>query len=338
MALNLFSTAITISDESRVGEARRAATAMAAESGMSETEAGRVAIATTEAASNVLKHAGGGEILLRPLDSGMELLAVDKGPGISNLAEAMEDWNSTAGTAGIGLGSIARQASFFDIYTGGGLGTVVMALFHPAGYGPSKRLNAELEIGCVQVPYPGERACGDAWTRSGLTIFAADGLGHGHQADQAAQMALATFRANASRPVHDIVAAIHNALHSTRGAAVAIASIDYYRRSVSFCGLGNINGVILSKDARRSMMSHNGTAGHEVHRIVPLEYAWPDDALLILHTDGLSAKWDLNSYPGLAVRHPALIAGVLHRDFRRRTDDSTIVAARLCHPDLGGRS
>lgn len=335
MAVSLFSTAIAINDESRVGEARRAATSMAGTSGLSATEAGRVAIAATEAASNVLKHAGGGEIVLRALDSGMEMLAVDKGPGIANLADAMTDWNSTAGTVGIGMGAIARMATAFDIYTGAGLGTVVMAVFRPSGYGEAKRLDAELEIGCVQVPYPGERACGDAWLRSGLTVFTADGLGHGLQAEIAAETALTAFRKNASRPVQDVVTAIHDALRSTRGAAVAIASIDYYRRSVRFCGLGNISGVILANEGRKSMMSHNGTAGHEVHRIVPLEYAWPDDGLLILHTDGLSAKWDLNAYPGLSQRHPALIAGVLYRDFRRRTDDSTVVVARLCPPEVG---
>ncbi len=59
----------------------------------------------------------------------------------------------------------------------------------------------------------------------------------------------------------------------------------------------------------------------------------PEGALLVMHSDGISAKWDLASYPGLASRHPSLIAAVLYRDFRRRTDDATIVVARVCPPD-----
>src|ERR1700683_3506533 len=96
-----------IVDETGIGEARRAAIAMARGTGFSETDAGRVAIAVTEAAANVMKHGEGGEIILRPIPAGIEMLAIDKGPGIANLPDAMQDGRSTAGTAGIGLGAIA---------------------------------------------------------------------------------------------------------------------------------------------------------------------------------------------------------------------------------------
>ncbi len=332
MALNQSPHAIPITDESNVGEARRLALSVSKAAGLNASESGGVAIAVTEAASNVLKHARTGEILLRELDSGVEVLAIDKGPGIADIPAAMADWRSTAGTAGIGLGAISRLATTFDLYTGSGLGTVLLAVFRAASYRPATQFGVELQIGCVQVPFPGETACGDGWAMAGTTMLMVDGLGHGHHAEVAARQAIAVFQENSERPVQEVIEAIHRALRNTRGAAVAIAQMDYYRHSVHFCGLGNVSGVIVSDGTRRGMMSHNGTAGHEVRRIVALDYAWPDSGLLIMHTDGISTKWDLDSYPGLSLRHPALIAAVVYRDFRRRTDDATVLVARVCPP------
>jgi len=134
------------------------------------------------------------------------------------------------------------------------------------------------------------------------------------------------------------VEAIHLALRSTRGAAVAMATINPAQRRVYYCGLGNISGMVIAEGRAHGMASQNGTAGHEVSRIMQFEYDWPKDALLVMHTDGLSAKWDLNSYPGLSVRHPSLISAVLYRDFRRQRDDATVVVSRVRPPARGGIS
>ena len=47
-----------------------------------------------------------------------------------------------------------------------------------------------------------------------------------------------------------------------------------------------------------------------------------------MHSDGLTTHWTLERLPGLAARHPSLIAGVLYRDFKRGRDDVTVVVAR----------
>jgi anti-sigma regulatory factor (Ser/Thr protein kinase) len=328
-----------IGDESGVGEARRSAVALAETAGFTETETGKVAIAITEAATNVLKHAGGGEILLRTTPAGIEMLAIDKGPGITDLNGAMRDGESSAGTAGIGLGASHRLASHFDIYSLAGVGTALAAEFHPAHFRPPARLRPTLEIGVAQAPYPGEAVSGDAWSTAGTSVLVVDGLGHGFHASQAAQAALAAFADKQHRTAREVIEAIHHALAPTRGAAVAVADIDPERHVLRFCGLGNISGAVVVGPGRRGLMSYNGTAGHEMSRIVQLDYAWPDGAMLVMHTDGISAKWDLDAYPGLASRRPALIAAVLYRDFRRRNDDATVVVARVCPPDmLGGSS
>ena len=65
------------------------------------------------------------------------------------------------------------------------------------------------------------------------------------------------------------------------------------------------------------MVSHNGTAGHVAPRIREFTYEFTGNPLVILHSDGLTTRWDLAAYPGLASQHPSLIAGVLLRDHRR---------------------
>jgi hypothetical protein len=70
------------------------------------------------------------------------------------------------------------------------------------------------------------------------------------------------------------------------------------------------------------MVSHNGTAGHVAPRIREFVYDFTVDPLVILHSDGLTSRWDLAAYPGLAMQHPSLVAGVLLRDHRRGRDDA----------------
>jgi hypothetical protein len=83
------------------------------------------------------------------------------------------------------------------------------------------------------------------------------------------------------------------------------------------------------------MLSHNGIAGYVAPRIRAFQYPYLGEPTVILHSDGLMARWDLNEYPGLTRAHPSLIAGILYRDFRRDRDDASIVAVRRisgCHP------
>src|SRR5262245_13271814 len=99
---------VEVSDATGVAEARREAAGLAALAGLDETAAGQLAVAVTEAATNMLKHAQRGRVLTRVIESGqaygVEVLAVDAGPGMSNVAESMRDGHYTAGSSGTGLG------------------------------------------------------------------------------------------------------------------------------------------------------------------------------------------------------------------------------------------
>src|SRR5580698_6689616 len=110
-----------IEEESQIGEARRDAQRLAIAYGLDATQTGRVAIAATELASNLLRHGGGGELLLQPIRSGaaenIELLAIDKGRGMNDVARCLGDGYSTGGTSGTGLGAVRRLYAEFDIYS-----------------------------------------------------------------------------------------------------------------------------------------------------------------------------------------------------------------------------
>jgi hypothetical protein len=72
----------------------------------------------------------------------------------------------------------------------------------------------------------------------------------------------------------------------------------------------------------------HGTAGHQVRRLQEFSYPWAGDDVLIMHSDGVSAHWTLDAYPGLQQRDPLVIAAVLLRDFTRGRDDATVVVAK----------
>src|SRR5580658_8460483 len=167
---------------------------MARSLGFDEASAERAAIVTTEACTNLLKHGGGGTILLTANNSlGIELLALDSGPGMANLRECLADGYSTAGTPGNGLGAIRRLSAFSDAYSLPGRGTVVFALL-------ANRREAGMtapRVCGLQAPKPGEDVCGDAWGfkhgDNGDTLIVADGLGHGPDAAAAACCAMEIF-------------------------------------------------------------------------------------------------------------------------------------------------
>jgi anti-sigma regulatory factor (Ser/Thr protein kinase) len=328
---------LPIEEATQAGEARRAAATLAAGLGFSETDAGRVAIVVTEAAGNLAKHAREGVLVLQSLSHdhvrGIEVLAIDRGPGMSDPGRCLHDGYSTAGSPGTGLGSIRRLAHEFDLHSVPGAGSVVMARLWSAA--PRTLSAATMLVGALSVPVLGEFECGDAWAvrqRGNESIFlVVDGLGHGvHAAEAAAALVRSldeSLRQSAPGPV-ELLERAHAALRGTRGAAAAIAVVDTAAGSVRFAGIGNIAANILTDGASRSMVSHNGIVGHQMRKVQEFAYPWSPDSVLVLASDGLKTQWRLDAYPGLARCHPAVVAGTLWRDFTRGRDDVTVLVAR----------
>jgi anti-sigma regulatory factor (Ser/Thr protein kinase) len=321
---------LPIQESSQVADARQKGVTLAKNLGFQETETGKVAIVITEATQNLVKHAKGGELFVRPLlAGGIEVIALDRGPGISNMTRFLQDGFSSAGSAGTGLGAISRLSDVFDIFSLPGKGTVLVAQLWPKSF--VSKIGQHLEEGVICVPKLFGEPNGDGWSiekgPEQTFILVADGLGHGPFAARAAQEAKDAFYQNIHLSPAGILEAINLALRGTRGAAVAVAEVRRTRQAVRFAGVGNISGVILSSEGIKNMVSYNGTAGAEVSKIREFTYDWPKGALLILHSDGLKSHWSLNGYPGLVKKHPGLIAGVLYRDYSRGSDDTIVLAA-----------
>jgi len=326
------SALFSIVDPTMVGQARRAAAFFAERAALDESAAGKLAILVTELANNLHKHAREGSIVIRQFrerQSGVEVLAIDKGPGMADVEKCFRDGYSTIGTPGTGLGSVARLASSWNVYSIQGTGTILSArVLNPS----SPVLATRLEFGSVCLPLKGESHCGDNWAHAISSaherVMVVDGLGHGVHAAEAADEAAAAFREHNSRSLPDLMQTIHNALRKTRGAAVALAELDASLRVIRYVGVGNISATILHAGTTRSLVSQNGTVGHESRRIQEFQYPWPQDSTLVMNSDGLLTKWDLSKFPGLAQRPPALLAGALWRDFTRGRDDVTVLAVK----------
>ena len=166
------------------------------------------------------------------------------------------------------------------------------------------------------------------YTDKGAALLLADGLGHGLSAADASGAAVAVFKKSRDIAPVTLLQQIHAALKGTRGAAVAVALLDYTQANLQFGGIGNIAGRVVSSESTRHMVSHVGTAGHEARRFQEFSYAWPPAAAIVLHSDGLTSNWNLENYPGLLSRDPALIAAVLYRDAARGRDDICVLVAK----------
>lgn len=324
-----FTEWIPITDDTSVGEARRKALLTAQKLGLDEKGSGELALLATESSRNVLVHGRGGELVILALQDGerrvVRILAMDRGPGIADLSQAMADGFSTAGTMGGGLGAMKRMTTRMDVYSGKH-GTIVLLEVGDAA------TRHRLAIAGLAVPHPGERFCGDAWafhhTPERMLVLLSDGLGHGRAAWEAAEEAIATFRKRQDLAPGEILSYVHDALKKTRGAVAGVAEIRPAERVLTYAGVGNITAVVLSGDASRNLVSHNGTLGMVTSRIQEFSTPWTADAVLVMHSDGLQSKWDLSAYAGLIARHPAIIGGALLRDFRRQRDDASVVVVK----------
>jgi anti-sigma regulatory factor (Ser/Thr protein kinase) len=329
--------AVEVRDASQVAEARRYAVMESRSLGFDEQDAGRVAIVSTELATNLIKHGKGGTLLIGSFDDstghGVECLALDNGEGIADILTSKRDGHSTAGSAGNGLGAVFRGSHSVDIFTAPGCGTAILARLQ-VGKPPSDAQQAYPDHGAVNLAIEGEEISGDAWSRRkdphGFSVMLADGLGHGPLAAEASRAAIRSFGQARDGIPSSTLAEMHRALKPTRGAAVAIAKVDLDQSTIVFAGVGNVAATIVDSTGHaRRLVSNNGTIGHIARHMRDHSYPVEEPSLLIMASDGLGTSWRLDSYPGLASRHPALIAAVLFRDFNRGRDDVTIFVARL---------
>jgi len=332
------SVRVPVEEETQVADARRTARRMALELNFAEPKLGKLGIVVTEAATNLLKHAVRGEILLRRVEeagiAGVEILVLDRGHGIENVARALSEGYSIGNGSGSGLGAMMRQADVFDLHTTQGVGSAILIRIWQSPL-PETR-ESWLDTGAVCVPKPGEVVSGDGWAvhqnRNRCLLMVADGLGHGPSAAQASLAAIETFNASREMDPAAIIERAHQNLRSTRGGAMSVMEILLDERRVTYAGIGNISAAIIGPDGPRRLTSLEGVVGEYFRTVRSFTNPLPEGAAVVMHSDGITSRWSLQQYPELHHRRASLLAGILYRDFRKQTDDATVLAARVGSP------
>ncbi|MER5377308.1 ATP-binding SpoIIE family protein phosphatase [Streptomyces sp. NPDC002553] len=340
---------VPVHDSTRVRDARVAAEEATALARLDESRAAAAALVATELATNLLKHGGGGQLLVEVVapptgraGGVVQIAAVDHGPGIADVGAASGDGFSTAGSLGAGLGTCRRVADDFDLHSLPGRGTVALARVGASRPKTYTREPVPARAGGVNVPFAGSAFSGDAWTfvraEDRLTLMLADGLGHGPGAARASSAAVEELHRSAHLRPAEVLGRLDGALRGTRGAAVALAQLDLRAGRLRFAGIGNVGARLREGDNWRHLLSRPGIVG--VHRPTSLpetEAAWGADRLLVLHSDGLPSRWTPPSDPRLPAMDPAVVAAVIVRDAsssaRPVRDDTAVAVLSPTPPD-----
>jgi len=317
---------LRVTETSASGMVRRRATELAERVGFDEGAVGEVAIVATELSTNLVKYATDGTVVLRALRSdhsaGLAVVAADHGPGIRDMTPLFADGESTSGTLGIGLGAVRRLASSYDAHSVAGRGTVVSATFW------QDRPAAEPAVGLARA-LEGEEECGDTYatrrTGRGLLMMLSDGLGHGSLAARASMECARVFRESELESPTALLKLMHQRVSATRGAATAIGHLDVAAHRLTYAGVGNIAGRVVSGRKKRGLVSMPGIVGHNMRSVQDIGYDVEPDAWVVMHSDGLTDKWDLDVYPGLQRCSPLVVAATLLRDAAVRRDDASVL-------------
>lgn len=334
------------------GAVRRAAVGLADQIGFASSRCAEVGVAVTEAVTNLLRHADEGRVLLRvvrPLatdgyhgwstDGGrpptgslaVEFVAIDSGPGMADVTASLRDGSSTRGTLGVGMGAIGRLSDGWDVHSTPGRGTVMVARFLPRVRSDTAPPPPSRVAGLTR-PITGETVCGDAYatrTVGGVvSLLLCDGLGHGELAARAAVEAARLFRddVDPTDPA-GVLRRIHQGISHTRGAAAAVAVLDAAAGVLRYAGLGNISGIVLDGTRRTALTSKPGIVGYQARRFQELRYPLAPDAVVVMHSDGVSNRWDLTGHPGVTHHAALVIAATVLRDAGLRRDDSCVLVA-----------
>jgi anti-sigma regulatory factor (Ser/Thr protein kinase) len=342
---------VALIEEASIGQARRALKRCASKLDFSDRQLAEVDIAVKEIGSNAIKfgratgqfYFAATDVNIDPI--GIEILYIDKGPGIEDTLLALEDGYTTSGSMGAGLGAVKRMADEFYIYSMMRNSTRRLSLYERTTHGTAivvrkfiardreRDLNGPSRWGAFTRPQAGQDINGDGYyikTFENRQIVAIiDGLGHGEGASLATAAAVASIEVNSGAGVEAIIRAAHEALRPTRGAVMGLAAIDYPSRTIEYSGIGNTDFRVLGGGKPLRFISLNGTLGSRLDRVKVFKEELPRASTIVLSTDGISDRWDPESYPGLLGLDPQLLCAVILRDYGRANDDATILCGRL---------
>jgi hypothetical protein len=191
-----------------------------------------------------------------------------------------------------------------------------------------------LECSVASRPRPGEEASGDeavvAWLPDGALVAAVDGLGHGSAAAEAAGSAADALRRYAAEPLAALIQRCHAALRTTRGVAMSVARFGFEDETLTWAGVGNVEGRLLRPNPGRAvteaLIAARGAVGvQQLPRLRTARLHLERGAMLLFATDGVD--------PAFADTVPAVgdadeIAKRILREHAKASDDALVVVAR----------
>ncbi|WP_188188560.1 SpoIIE family protein phosphatase [Nonomuraea sp. SYSU D8015] len=322
----MITTEVRIDHESAVPHAVSVTRQAARTLGLGPLLTERAAVVASELSSNIAKHTHGGALLVQPAPSGgLELLAVDHGPGMYDIGRCLADGYSSTGTMGSGLGAVRRLATTSGIFSDPRRGTAIFARFCAAA--------SPARVGTLRLPAVGQDSSGDAYvlteTSDATLAFVADGLGRGPDAARASRSATDSFLRDPARPLPQAMEAIHDVLRHTRGAAAALVRLPHAATEVEFCGVGNVSAAVLEGDGPPVPLAPQpGTLGLRIPPLRVQTVPLRPGATVVVHSDGIAPTWLRAAGDRLFTQAPPLLVGLLARDHRRYRDDATVVAFR----------
>jgi serine phosphatase RsbU (regulator of sigma subunit) len=191
-----------------------------------------------------------------------------------------------------------------------------------------------VEWGVAARALAGETASGDEYViqpfPNGVLAGVVDGLGHGAAAAAAARPAIVTLQAYAHEPLIPLLQRCHAALLHTRGVAMTLASFDALNGTLTWLGVGNVEGLLLRADkgagpSHETILLRGGVIGYQLPPLHATTVPIAPDDLLILATDGIRSDFALQ----LNMTPPAQsIADHILAHSGRRTDDALVLVVR----------
>ncbi len=310
---------IPIQVQANIFTARRQLKRLIDAVGFSEVEVAELELVVSELGQNLLKHALDGALLVQELPwGGVQIAAIDRGPGIVELGGVLADHNSTAGSMGCGLGAVRRFSDDLWLHSTPE-GTVVVSRRH-------RRPPPRLRVGLAGRPMPGESESGDGWwmvSEGGRhSVLVVDSLGHGSMAAESTREALRVFCERPWAPEEAMFEAMHGALRRLRGAAVTLVRLDRNQQTLTHTGVGNVE-VRIHPSPERAIIPRAGVVGYGT--LPPIRTTttdWSPATTVAIFTDGIKRKCRLDGYTTLP---PMVAAPLLLGRSARRNDDATAV-------------
>ena len=195
---------------------------------------------------------------------------------------------------------------------------------------------ALIEWGVAALALPGEAESGDRHlvkaVGNGVLVAVADGLGHGAEAATAAKAAIAALERHATESPVRLIEQCHRALQGTRGVVMSVAVFGRADRSMTWLGVGNVEGLLLYGDgqprsgsARASLVARGGIVGSELPRLHPVVVPIAPGDTLIFATDGIREGFAEGLPPDAA---PQQLADQILARHYKGTDDALVLVAR----------